>query len=470
MTLIRHGSGRLSSHSEHTVSGTIARLGTATAASGHLQGIEVAYWCVVAPALFVSVALLDGWGQICAFMALVGVPTALRGGHVAHPWVWFPVFFAAYSLPVPLMVSLGLQSGSGYTQKILMYHSIALLSWLAASGSRVKVLAFPSGPSRTSGYLKTVEQVAWWFVVLLIPLTAMSVGAVLLGDYSSKRDVVEGRGTSAALGMISFFGWLTVAAAVMIGRRLQMAVSTRMVVVPLTCWASIAYLVTGERDVLLNFAFVSMLMFYDAKKGFKVVYLYGMAVAVWLVLPITQQCKAALIGSVEPISYDLQTVLTGEFHSAGRNLLAILESRVGFKWGQTFVWDLQRVLSSQFLGIESRGTAGWFNEVFRVEQGIGGSAGWGFSAVAEGYLNFGMCGVALIFAVMGIVTGRLYRARARGIFHWVLYSCYVPVVIYVLRADMATYVSQTLKVVCLPLLVIYVASCALRWQCRESAR
>ena len=105
------------------------------------------------------------------------------------------------------------------------------------------------------------------------------------------------------------------------------------------------------------------------------------------------------------------------------------------------------------LGLQSAGS--WFNQVFRVEEGIEGTSGWGFGLVAEGLLIGGGAGIILVMAFVSAMVSLFYKMRVRSEYWYVFYLLSLSTAIYCIRADLANVLSMTFKVGGAAVLMLY---------------
>lgn len=91
-------------------------------------------------------------------------------------------------------------------------------------------------------------------------------------------------------------------------------------------------------------------------------------------------------------------------------------------------------------------SAAWFHQVYRLEEGIAGAAGWGFGLVAEGCLIGGIPGIIFVMSFVSVSLAVLYQCRMRSEYWYVFYLLSLSTAIYCIRADMASVLSQTYKI------------------------
>jgi oligosaccharide repeat unit polymerase len=209
---------------------------------------------------------------------------------------------------------------------------------------------------------------------------------------------------------------------------------------------------------------VALLAGWEIRGGIRPTTVYILGAVAIVLLPVTQAFKGALSGFNYGFQFSLLAVAGGEFRTAAQNLHTVLQHDLPRMGGETFLWDVQRVFSSSLLGTGSvQSTTDWFNDTFFPLQ----QSGRGFSLIAEGYLNFGTLGVVGVFLLLGLTSGWLYRRRTSGVTWYAAYCMFIPLTMYVQRADMANLLSQSLKTILVPIMVLWAASQILS-VCREN--
>ena len=101
-----------------------------------------------------------------------------------------------------------------------------------------------------------------------------------------------------------------------------------------------------------------------------------------------------------------------------------------------------------------KATTFWFTETFYpIFYAKGG--GMGFTLVGQGYLDFGMPGVIGLFVVLGVFIGQLYRLSGKSTIAFIFYINLIPVVMYSIRQTISVILSQSIKHVMLPLIIMF---------------
>jgi len=181
--------------------------------------------------------------------------------------------------------------------------------------------------------------------------------------------------------------------------------------------------------------------------------LYVLLFVAVIILPVTQEAKAILVSeSIMSTGLDWSKVLFGEFSASSRNLHFLIKYHPELLLGESYVWDIKRVLS--FIFPEAYSTGLWFNEELRVSQGFYGTSGWGFSLIGLGYLNFGIIGVFIQFLIITCIICWLNKLSMKSDLHLAFYLMNISALIYCQRADLANFINLGFKIPILSIVVL----------------
>lgn len=213
----------------------------------------------------------------------------------------------------------------------------------------------------------------------------------------------------------------------------------------------------GQRDVLLTYLIITILvlfLYYRPQKY--VIFLFGLLVLAFI--PILGETKNLFSRNEINISLDnlFIDLLSGEFLSAGRNLETLLKytDQWEYFYGQTFLWDLTRSFVPGII-YYTQNSVGWFNNTFHLSRVLDGY-GLGFALSGEGLINFGMIGVFICYLILSVLLINLINISKRNIIVFIIYINSIPFFIYVLRADFSNLISPILKSVLLPLIILFI--------------
>ena len=215
------------------------------------------------------------------------------------------------------------------------------------------------------------------------------------------------------------------------------------------------YLLAGQRDYLFRLLICAAFLYFDHRRMAGLPVLLTVLFVVSLLLPLTQMFKAMVIAeSLGPWNSELGALFLSEFSSASKNLYVLIQH--GFEPSWSFVWsDIVRGLVpfGEVYGFQSTGA--WFHWIYRPDEGIGGTSGWGFGLVAQGVLVGGLPGIALVMGSVAVILALLYKRRMRSEYWYVFYLLALSTSLYCIRADLANLLSQTFKVGGLCVLGLY---------------
>jgi hypothetical protein len=406
--------------------------------------------------------LATGATQVAAFTILVAAVTLRHAKEITHPLTWFGPVFWLYSAAYPLLALSGLYQYDVFLQQALGLHAIAFAAFSVPLYGRVTTLDVSHW--NVHGCRLRAE-LAWFGTVLLLPLVAILIVRLTALGVTTKQELLSSGGQSlgmlgAALQLVTFL--LTVLIAVRL--RLQRSVLS-IVALAFPVFATVL-VYTGERDYLLRFMVVLVLLWWDFHRRPKLSTLVVFGVLLLALLPLLQALKAVALGGATNYQFEAAAIIGQEFRVSTQNTWFVLQRNVANMLPTPFAalaMDLKRALMPQVLGIDAMSTNAWFNEVvlFNV------ASGRGFSLVATGYLAGGAIGVAVLYHLIGWLLRALYVYRARTYLHLTVYALAAPLLMYVQRGDLSALLGPALRVLLLPsiafmLLVEYVrrAACA----------
>jgi len=373
---------------------------------------------------------------------VLGIGALYQKFGILHPLLWFPPFFLAYSISYPLFVTY-----YGYSDDLLLklipISAVALLGFLAGT---CFVCKRASIGNRSIVPKKRLEE-RFHMPLLLWCLGVLAI--VFMSGATSKREVLSYVETNSLISLaLNAFPFLII-----------ITLSVILWSVPSTGYVSLvknrtvaltilvlflAFGVLGERDLIFRFLLCCFLIVQSRKNSIRSVHVVAVVMAAFFILPITQAAKSFFLnGDINATGIAMEELLGSEFASASRNLHYILGTQFKELNGVTYIWDVQRFFS--FLFPDAQSTTSWFNNVVRGQYAEGGTSGWGFSLVAEAYVNFGLSGVFFQFLFIGLISIKVYTQCRRGVYRGLFYLLYIPTLIYCLRADMANYLSLNLK-------------------------
>ncbi len=225
-------------------------------------------------------------------------------------------------------------------------------------------------------------------------------------------------------------------------------------------------LALGERDIFLCFCAVSLfLVFYFRRPRRAVLIGLGVVIAgpVLTILHFMRNIFSSDLSSLSKFSDQgmMLSFLYGEFIAGGRNLDIILSNQQWWHFfhGATPLWVLQHKLFPGIL-VETRNSSMWFHQSF-LPDWVTVVGGYGFTFSGDGYINFGLFGVVLWYAILSLLIVWLYnRHRGNGIF-LAVYVASAPLLVWAMRATIL-YLPGAAMLILKPLLVAFLADAAIR--------
>jgi hypothetical protein len=171
--------------------------------------------------------------------------------------------------------------------------------------------------------------------------------------------------------------------------------------------------------------------------------------AVFSAFPIVS--LSALLKPNGTIDYSglIEFIFNSEFSSGSRNLSLILLNGQSYSSTDTILPGILKGLGLEKLMwfvSDNKLQSGniWFNETYRFFENSSGQSGWGFSLIADGFINFNIYGVILIYLFIGLIIVFFYRLAFRNIWFMSYYIFLAFTIIYSLRADIANLISPLL--------------------------
>lgn len=235
-----------------------------------------------------------------------------------------------------------------------------------------------------------------------------------------------------------------------------------------------ATLALGERDIFLNYCAVSLFLIYHYYRPGKLL-LYGAGVViVGPLVSVLHNLRNVFSRDMSDFSAFgeqgmLLSFLYGEFIAAGRNLDILLSNQQWWSYfhGHTMLWVLQHKFYPGIL-VETRNSLSWFHQQF-LPDWVTMVGGYGFTLSGDGYINFGLPGVALWYAIMAGMVVWLYNGRSRSGLRLVIYVISAPLFIFATRATLFYFPGEAMLVL-QPLLIAYVLDTLFRLAPRVSAK
>lgn len=371
------------------------------------------------------------------FLNVIGCLLLLQGRGIDNPVVAVGVFMFLYGVIYPLNRHFMGVPGP-LVRDLIPISMWAYSSYLAAA------LLFDSTKSTHLRWVPPVRVTRVLLICLTLACLILLLALTTLG-FVSKREFLSAISTTNWQKLVLLFQIVPFAFALHLlalgnagARSLIAHVSRWEVFFALLLGVAIMGII-GERDFLFRMLFFWLLVVISNLRADRF-WIMPLSAAIALgAMPFTQGLKAFVVSGAD-ISSVGQDILTNEFTSAGSNFSYVYERSIR---DSTFPSGLARTLSPL---LDGQSSTEWFNTVIRPSYGDGGTSGWGFSLVAEAWVNFDLPGVLGVYFVLGAVAGLLHRLSRRGVGFYLFYLGYLSTLVYAQRADISNVINLSLKV------------------------
>ena len=439
----------------------------------------------------------DVGAKVVAMMVFWVAAVASVRMDLAHPYVWLGGTLLLYTTSGPLLFDLGVHPNPVWSNMLIeeLDFSFAMdLQYMA-----FVAVCLVIGPGRVSferalGDDRIGEIFGGCVPILCIALIlpAIAVAEVLTQGFTQKVDIILYGSWAARL---TFGLHITATCVAVYLVKLFMEGRPRTaytVTVGFVAIGVIIVMTMGERNFLFRFLSVAFFVIHIAHRRFSfgsfllLGFLGGVLITVMGGLKMAAvpnqllghialsfdelidlsgfRENPAVIDDPVPLVYAklmLVMAVGNEFMTAGNNL-AMLVTRVPYEFpfqnGWTLINDIARALQIGFVvGSETNNTTFLYNWLIFPENMERGG-GQGFSLIGTGYFNFGAAGAVMIMVVFGAVVRVVYRWASTSAFGLFFFLGFLPVAISAARNDLSAPLSQGLKHVLLPLVLMMLVS------------
>ena len=389
------------------------------------------------------------WSGIIALGVLVVSAWVFSEFELIHPLTWFPPIFFLYSVSYPLLISLGeLSNTYNQNSEILFIQWLALFTFI--------IIINTSGNEKIEvdiSLLKNLMPIVIPIFWISIFLTSIYVFYVYSSGLTSKYAINL---DNSSLGVFTpLFSIIVISFALIVANRIGVKgkLPKGFIFVAMS-YGAVVLLVLGERDFILKLFIVTVFLYHILKNKISKKKMILLGLAVIFIIPILGNLKNSAFNqgmkNINENNFIINT-LNGEFMTVGRNLSNLLSSENiawSYYFGETLWWDIKVLFST---GVSP---GAWFNDRFYPDL-VARGGGNGFSLVGEGYINFGMLGVMIFFAMLAVFLKILYKNAKKNVVWLTIYIVTIPLTVYVIRADFATLITQFSKQILLPIIIIF---------------
>jgi oligosaccharide repeat unit polymerase len=360
---------------------------------------------------------------------------------ILHPFVWLSPFIILYNVSVIILYLLDIRD-TNISEQLILSMTLAL-------GTLFLYFAVASKTYSNLNYkIKTIDSISpkifKFFFIVLILIIAVNIILFLKSGIKTKSELSVS-GEALDLGYIYKLFLFTTAFLLLKEILIKKSISL-FLFISFTVSLLIS-LVLGERDVLMTFIMFGIFIYYVTYKPPKKI-LYFIGILSLFLLPVLGHLKNVFTKDMTGMFSEynaLLAIFNGEFLSAGRNFETVLNTygQWDFFYGITIFWDLARSIIPGFI-YTFQNSIGWFNNTFHPDI-VAIGRGYGFSFIAEGYINFGYLGIVLWYLILSIIMNFLYRNSKKNTYWFIGYIYMIPYFIYIQRGDFSNFISPLLK-------------------------
>ncbi|MPY69184.1 MAG: O-antigen polysaccharide polymerase Wzy [Alphaproteobacteria bacterium] len=459
-------------------------------------------WLVLLATITFAVALYFAYPsdlgvKVGAMTLVAAVSTAVVRFDITHPYVWFGGALLLYSVSGPLLVHLGIHPYAiwgGWEIASLDFNGAMNLQFL---GFVVALLAI--GPARrplhtaaTAAELQPFFHGAFVICILGLLMGMVSVYEIVYQGFTERTQYAISGG---ALSRFSFgFNILATALGVYTAKQLnENRISMAAACALFTVVAGILVIgAIGQRHFLFRTGIILVFAYHLFHRPLSMRMLFLIVLTALVAGSVLSGYKMALLVEQAGLNPDLgfldklqesialrnpsllldpvwlryiklgiAAALGTEAMTPGNNM-AMMLSRVPhdlpYFAGATVPTDIARAVLPGFLVANLLDSTGaLYNELVFPENTAQGG-GVGFSIIGYGYIHFGIAGVVATMALVGVAMRLIYTFASRSALGILFFMGFVPVGVYIARNDLTAPLSQGLKHVLLPLILMLVVS------------
>jgi oligosaccharide repeat unit polymerase len=371
---------------------------------------------------------------------------------ITHPYVWFIGMLLIYSIGYPLLVLNGeLVDHSYELNKTLIYEMIGMIT-----------LIFVITPKTIEYDIKKLNLRYKYISRILFFVSIFGVGIYIsyisrMG-YSSKYQISLDNSIFTKFDFFLSYLALSYLVLLLNGKKILHQLPVNILFFSL---GVIVVMIAGERDFILKLILIYVFYHNIFIKKISLNVSAFSAIAGLLFINVLSSLKNIMVRGTFLFADKsfLRKIFSDEFISASRNFTELVSRHDIWNYycGKTLIGDILRSLSFGFLKVNrtySKSATQIFNEIFNPSL-IQRGGGHGFSILGEGYMNFGIYGVVIWSIMLGLIIRMLYYNSNKNPFCLAIYILSIPIIIYAIRADFANILSQSIKHVYLPIIILY---------------
>ena len=408
--------------------------------------------------------------QSMCFFVLYAVCLLSIDFDIAHPYVWFIPLFTLYTISYPLLHEQGYYAilpNCGYVPsapKMIPIHWCALCSFIVVvTNKQVRHPKIYNYKFNTS----LIESLT----LALILILCLQFAAVIQSGLGSKREILDDMSSNLfyRLGKIAI-QLLPIFVAILIIDINLKKIKKILWVIVINVAALFELLIVGERSAVIQIVVVELLAYNIAVKKINLKKAFIAAALILLAIILGVGMKASfrngqdfsLLLSEEPLWVKL---FNAEFSSASVNTTNILNHQKLWEYGYGIKYLLLFCLPFNFFPLSKLLSALGYSNLFTIADNstwyhdavlTGYRSGYGFSMVADGYMELGLLGVILFYMLLSVILKKAYEKSSYSMSSLIIYIVMVPIFIYSTRATLLYFAMYSVKYIFLPLILLSV--------------
>lgn len=393
--------------------------------------------------------------HILAFLFLTMCAVLIVRFDFYHPYVWYTPLFCIYSISHPVLYILDYSIVNAYTKSLMLYQWVALSVFLLiVTPKRVNIVKTrPIINKRFEFHYVNKYVLIGLSLVLLVTILYISQ----LG-HQNKRELFDMNSLIVFIGFRAVHIFLLVYTLELIkGYLMFNKLNIKLILYSFTI-IFFLFLFSGERDLILRHILLTFFIHYifnenSFKNRKKYIYL---AIIAMIFMPILNSIKYIGVGmGLNKNIYNnlFVSFFTSDFSSASTNLQLLLlnsEYKSIFNGYSIFIDILRSLDVFNIYQGEYFSSAKWFNNIVFRDR----TSGMGFTLVGEGYLNYGILGVVLIYSFISILIKKLYFKSFKNTLIFILYIFSIPIYIYSIRGDLVSIFSPLIGQILLSVVIL----------------
>lgn len=389
---------------------------------------------------------------------------------ISHPYVWFIPMFTLYTIGYPLMHQHGYYAilpNCGYVKanaNTVFIHWCALCTFIITVSNKQVTY-------KKTYYYKMNRTLIKGITVMLIGILCIQFLTVLQSGFQTKREILDGlsRNIFFRLGKIAN-QLLPIFAALFIA---DPTIRKKQKIVWISSITFISFsemVIVGERSAFIQILIVELLAYNIVinKVNLKGAFIAAFFLLALIIIGVSLKASFGKnqnfvhLLSEDPLWVKL---FNAEFSSASINTTNILNHRNLWSYGFGLKYLLLIFIPFNFKPLSGILKLLGFEGLFAISDNslwyhdrilTGAKSGYGFSMVADGYMELGILGVIILYVILGLIIKKTYKKSADSMLGLVFYIVLVPIFIYSTRATLLYFTNYVIKYILLPVIMLSV--------------